>query len=195
MGRERGPDFYDKKSERALEPRAIEMYKDLYRCAANFLSRAPKHNMVLDLGCGVGRLARILYKEGFKDYVGVDFSTGMITKAKEQVPKFKFIIANMLSSEVNDLCKGCRTFVLLEVLEHITKDIEVLRMIPQGSLVVISLPSYSAKGHVRYFKSSKKVKLRYESVLDFDKGESKLVLNKKGSKIFVFSAYKKLESN
>ena len=196
MGKkEKGPSYYDKKSEGALEPLAMKMYGKLYRCAADFLSQVPKHNMILDLGCGVGRLARVLYEEGFKNYVGVDFSTGMITKAREQVPKFKFIVANILSDEMNDLYKDCRTFVLLEVLEHIEKDIEVLRMIPQGSLVVISLPSYSAGGHVRYFASPKKVKVRYESILSFDIEKSKVVRNKKGNKIFVFSTYKKPEGN
>jgi len=191
MGKEMGSNFYNEKAKKNSNELAWKTYKDLYHCIVEFLSQVPKNSLVLDLGCGRGCIAYLLYKKGFKNYVGIDFSSEILLRAKEQVPKFKFVVADIKNTETYEPYKECRVFIVSEVLEHIIGDIQVLEKLPQDSLVVFSVPSYSAEAHVRYFRSSKEVKLRYNSVLDFNKGESKVVLSGKGHKIFVFSATRK----
>lgn len=47
----------------------------------------PKHGMVLDYGCGVGR-----YANDFTNYVGVDMTEGLLNIAKENNPRKLFFL-------------------------------------------------------------------------------------------------------
>jgi SAM-dependent methyltransferase len=42
---------------------------------------------ILDYGCGYGRVAALLYKQGYRELVGVDASDGMIEKARRLHPQ------------------------------------------------------------------------------------------------------------
>lgn len=59
-------------------------------------------------------------------------------------------------------------FTALELLEHVTADVDLLERIPSGRKVVFSVPSYMSAGHVRKFKSVDAVCSRYERCLAFD---------------------------
>lgn len=48
----------------------------------------------LDLGCGNGRFSQYLEKT---DYVGVDFSEGMISEAKKRFPEKSFLVGDALN--------------------------------------------------------------------------------------------------
>ena len=51
---------------------------------------------VLDLGCGNGRLLKVLQESGKKfDYLGIDFADNLITEAKKQWPDFNFQVGEM----------------------------------------------------------------------------------------------------
>ena len=51
---------------------------------------------VLDLGCGNGRLIKVLDKAGLKyDYLGIDFSEGLIDEAKKNFPDKNFMVLDM----------------------------------------------------------------------------------------------------
>lgn len=53
---------------------------------------------VLDLGCGNGRLLKVLQESNKKfDYLGVDFADNLIAEAKKQFPDFSFQVADMES--------------------------------------------------------------------------------------------------
>ncbi|SHJ96972.1 Methyltransferase domain-containing protein [Clostridium cavendishii DSM 21758] len=45
-----------------------------------------KQDMILDVGCGYGRTLNELYFKGFKNLFGIDFSSKMIARGKEQFP-------------------------------------------------------------------------------------------------------------
>jgi SAM-dependent methyltransferase len=45
---------------------------------------------ILDFGCGYGRVAALLYEEGYRDVVGMDASGGMIEKARGLWPQLSF---------------------------------------------------------------------------------------------------------
>ena len=53
---------------------------------------------VLDLGCGNGRLLKVLQESGKKfDYLGLDFAENLIAEARKQFPDFSFQTADMES--------------------------------------------------------------------------------------------------
>lgn len=56
---------------------------------------------VLDLGCGNGRLIKVLKKYKIK-YFGLDISEKLIEIAKKQYPKYKFEVGDILSLPYSD---------------------------------------------------------------------------------------------
>jgi ubiquinone/menaquinone biosynthesis C-methylase UbiE len=49
-----------------------------------------------DLGCGPGQTTQFLYRQGLKDIVGIDISSGMIEAARKYSPKIKFETGDLL---------------------------------------------------------------------------------------------------
>ena len=45
-----------------------------------------KESRILDVGCGYGRTLDELYQNGYRNLIGIDFSSGMITRGKRQFP-------------------------------------------------------------------------------------------------------------
>lgn len=60
-----------------------------------FTSLLPKGARILDAGCGAGvPIAKFLVKHGFS-VTGIDFSTGMLKLARQQVPEAEFLEGDM----------------------------------------------------------------------------------------------------
>lgn len=66
-----------------------------WRDFERFLPYYDEKSRVLDLGCGNGRLLKFLEKHGYKSYLGVDQSEGLLAFAKKNHPKDKFLLADM----------------------------------------------------------------------------------------------------
>lgn len=129
----------------------------LYRAAAALI---PAHMSLADLGCGTGRFAKLLNRP---DYIGIDFSVAAINEATRYADGFgTFIVGDLRDIPLPD----AGTFVLLEVLEHLEEDIALLRRIPVGALVVLSVPSYESEAHLRQFEAPGSALDRYEDVLE-----------------------------
>lgn len=63
-------------------------------------------DMLLDVGCGVGRVTNALYKMGY-NVVGIDYSKSMIRKAKEKNPEINFYTQDILNTSFeNELFNG-----------------------------------------------------------------------------------------
>ncbi|MBO5094331.1 MAG: class I SAM-dependent methyltransferase [Lachnospiraceae bacterium] len=45
-----------------------------------------RDNRILDIGCGYGRTLDELYHNGYRNLIGLDFSSGMIERGKQQFP-------------------------------------------------------------------------------------------------------------
>ncbi len=54
--------------------------------AAEFSEFVKKEDRILDVGCGYGRTLDELYRCGYRDLTGIDFSEGMIARGKRQFP-------------------------------------------------------------------------------------------------------------
>ena len=89
--------------------------------------------------------------------------------AKKHVPQCaeKFILKDLTNKVTWKLYKDKDVFISTEVLEHITEDKLVLKSIPSGKLVIISVPNFGHHNHVRFFTSKEDIINRYGPMLDF----------------------------
>jgi len=174
MGREGKSEEYTGK--KYLNPKRLKKYLPLYKSAVEYLPAADECETIIDLGCGVGNLAKVLFKKGYTKYMGIDFAPTMLEKAKEQVPEVTFILGDLRSKEIYEVFKQYKIFIILETLEHIEKDLDVIKNIPCGSLVIFSVPSFDHKFHVRHFKNIDEIVERFSPFLDFK--ESKKIKEK-----------------
>ncbi len=61
-----------------------------------FIPYLPEGGKVLDLGCGNGRLLKVLQSANKKfEYLGVDFSFNLLEQARQQFPEYTFQKADM----------------------------------------------------------------------------------------------------
>ncbi len=70
---------------------------------------------VLDIGCGNGRLLKILHKN--INYFGIDFSENLIKIAKQKYPQFNFLVADALNLPFKD--NFFDKVISIAVLHHI----------------------------------------------------------------------------
>ncbi len=150
--------FYDHLFER---PWPTATYVPIYNWIA-----ARVVEPVLDVGCGDGSLAHILYSaRNVRRYLGIDFSEVALRKARERVP-LEFQVGDARELDSVTMAKY-KTLVFSEVLEHIAQDTEICARIPAGSVILGSLPRADGWGHVRFFPSSSMVNARYGNLLEF----------------------------
>lgn len=193
--KEKGPEFYTGNEYDKLKTSPkMERYIHLYKEAVDLLPKPKLCSTIVDMGCGVGLFTDVLLEHEYTNYLGIDFSKMMLNKARERHPKMTFILGNITEKIIYKVYSNHRIFMLLEVLEHIEKDIDALKGIPSGSLIIFSVPDYDAKSHVRFFSNAKEVISRYHSVLDFSYRNCKqrtIVCGIKQSRIFLFKCWKK----
>jgi len=173
-------------SEKLWTGRVINKYKGMRQRVVDFLPE-DKTLSIIDMGCGAGNMAARLYDEGYKNYIGIDYNEDNLKVAKKRVPQCadKFILKDLTDEATWKLYKDKDIFISTEVLEHITNDKLVLKSIPSGKLVIISVPNFGHHNHVRFFTSKEAIINRYGSILDFI---SKIELIRK---TYVFKAIKK----
>ncbi len=144
---------------------------NVWSIAMNWLSKENMNDIsVLDIGCGVGQVAHMLFDLGLpkENYIGFDFSQEAINQAKARVLEWsdRFYVDNVYTT---NLYKKNITHVLIfEVLEHINDDLFVLNSIPQGTQIFGSVPNIDSEGHVRIFLNEQEVKNRYQNHLEFE---------------------------
>ncbi|GAF81549.1 unnamed protein product, partial [marine sediment metagenome] len=56
------------------------------------LKTSKKTDKILDQGCGIGQYASSIYKLGFKNVIGMDFSKKLIDTAKQNAKKLDYKI-------------------------------------------------------------------------------------------------------
>jgi len=189
MGKEKGPEFYTGKGY--LKEGAFEHNMAIYEEAIKLLPSLSKYNKIIELGCGIGYFALLVKK--YK-YIGIDFSVEVIKKARYINQTKVFIVENLLSKTLyKELYTNDCIYVCLEVLEHIDNDIDVIKSIPSGSPIIISVPNRDYDSHVRYYKNQRVIIERYQEFIDFHKCKWTIIETnpKKGAKVFMFRARRK----
>lgn len=120
---------------------------------------------ILEIGCGVGQFANMLFDCGFSNYTGFDYAVEAIARAKANNPEHadRFFAENAFQTRLMEEKYGL--VISFEVLEHIQKDLEVLNRIRPGTKMLVSVPNFDDPYHVRYFPSEKDVRERYGQVM------------------------------
>jgi glycosyltransferase involved in cell wall biosynthesis len=119
-----------------------DRYTNIYRMVGQMV----ESKTMLDVGCGQGKLSDYI-----EHYDGLDMV---------QNP---YKVADIYSHEY----VGYEVYVMLEVLEHLTRDKTVLGKVPSGKEVIFSVPSFDDPAHVRMF-TERIVRWRYKDLIKFD---------------------------
>ena len=121
---------------------------------------------VLDVGCGPGQFASMLFDNGILKYKGFDFSCEAVSLAQAVSPKMKH--AFYCDDAFNSVAyKGdVDVAIILEVLEHVHDGLGLLSNIAAGTKVIMSVPNFDSCSHVRSFKSIDEAKNRYRRAVD-----------------------------
>lgn len=122
-----------------------------------------KSSKILEVGCGPGQFAAMLYEYGFNNYLGFDFSQVAIDLARKASRQ---IFYHGDARHPDNFHVEYDTIICLETLEH-ADDLAILKNIKQGATVIFSVPDFDDPAHVRYFTDIKQVRARYESEIDF----------------------------
>lgn len=159
-----GPEFYetvleDRRNSQWL-PLARNPYRTLWIRTALLV---PRHRSVVELGCGTGRLGPLL-ATGARTYLGLDFAPRLIEEARRYAPRLTFEVSDLRTEPIPD----AQVYVANEVLEHLAQDLALLRRLPKGATVVLSVPSFDSASHVRFFPARGEAQRRYGSALAID---------------------------
>jgi len=162
-GVEQPPEFYDatfNESKHWKQHYTKSHYYPLWTVIADRI-RHLNIRSILDIGCGPGQIACLVRDLGVEKYVGLDFSPARITRARSVCPEYKFIATDIFECDILEK-SNYDCVLIMEFLEHIEKDIELIRKIPAGTQIIATVPNFPAAGHVRHFHSIEDVKSRYE---------------------------------
>jgi SAM-dependent methyltransferase len=94
-----GIEVYDKFYADIYDYLVFNNLKDDYEIGWIINNTQPtSHSKILDIGCGTGHHVASLGSKGF-DVLGIDISSSMVAKAKEQFPDYKFDVVNALNKD------------------------------------------------------------------------------------------------
>jgi SAM-dependent methyltransferase len=109
---------------------------------AELIAHLPTAASILDLGCGAGiPVARDLVERGFK-VTGVDASGGQIERARRNVPKAEFVLADMASvqfdPETFDAISAFYSITHVPKSEHVALIRQIARWLRPGGRFLAS---------------------------------------------------------
>lgn len=150
-------------------------YYPSWKRAMSYLYLLDREAKILEIGCGVGQFANMLFDAGFTQYQGLDFSSEAIKQAKTTNAAFanQFTVGDAFQTSLLD--GDYDLVILFEILEHLNEDLKLVSRIRPGRKVMLSVPNFMDPYHVRCFANVQDVCNRYESLLNiFDTFEMPL---------------------
>ena len=166
MGTEMKVEGYDAAYKRGkyLEHYTKSRWFERFEATAKHINIDDK---ILEIGCGTGQLANLLFDEQKRNYKGYDFSPVAINVCKSlDLNPMTFYIANAYDESA--YYPDYDTVIICEVLEHLD-DFAILENIKQGTKMVISLPYRSpADNHLFVIRDEQQVIDRYKGIIDIE---------------------------
>jgi SAM-dependent methyltransferase len=171
MGIEHESDYYDAAYKKKRSPyRWKPENAPWVKLWSTILNEIGPDERIADFGCASGQFAYIALKTGKRFVAGVDFSRIRIVKSRMNNPGHgdKFITADLRDPETFEGL-DYDVAVFCEVLEHIGSDLGVLKNVPAGKRIIMTVPSFDSEAHVRHFKSMSEAVDRYSPLIDIEK--------------------------
>jgi SAM-dependent methyltransferase len=165
LANEVGPEWYDESFESHdhwRRPYTKSPWYYIWTVLTDRIIAGGPPPKILDIGCGSGQMAEMLFDHGVQEYVGLDFSPKRIEWAKKTVPGFRFEVADAYSTDLFQRAEY-DTVVCTEFLEHVDGDLTVIDRIPPGKRFLGTVPDFGGGSHVRFFASAAAVEERYSS--------------------------------
>ena len=165
-GVEQPPEYYDHafhKSDDWKLHYTRSRYYPLWTVVADRVRRAGARRVV-DIGCGPGQVACLLRDTGVPQYTGLDFSPARVQQARTVCPEFEFVAVDVFASDLLESAEYDMVLTM-EFLEHVDRDLDVLRRIRPGTPVLATVPNFPGTAHVRHFTTAAEVAERYGQVL------------------------------
>src|SRR5438876_3524475 len=137
---QQGPDFYDQMHAKIDISETRTRYDRLFRKVVDNL-RARGSGSILEVGCGSGSLAKIIIDGQHGTYRGFDFSSEAIRNAGARTgyPEL-FSVADAL--DARSYAREYDTIICTEVLEHLDRDLDVIRLWRHGAWCVCAVPNF-----------------------------------------------------
>ena len=150
-------------------PYQRSLYYPLFAAVHRHLRRM-NYPAVLEVGCGPGGFAHLMWDQGARNYVGFDFSSVAVEKARSIVPGQKFFVGDAMKPETY---AGIvyEAVVCTEVLEHIPDDRGAIAQWRTGATCICSVPNFDADVHVRHFRTEREVTDRYSDLIAIESVE------------------------
>ena len=164
MGTEMKEEGYNAAYHRA---KYLAYYKDTrwYPRFKLTAARINKDERILEIGCGTGQLANLLFDQDKTNYIGYDFSEVGIKQCHNLgLYPMIFKIGNAYDPE---LYKDYDVLLCCETLEHV-KDLDVLENVEKGKKIVLSLPDFPAPNHLFHITSEEQLKQHYNGIIAFN---------------------------
>jgi len=121
---------------------------------------------VLEVGCGTGGFAHLLFDQGGRvRYRGFDFSGVAVDRSRARTRRSDLFFVGD-ARRPDSYAGEFDSIVCTEVLEHINCDLEVIENWRPGIFCVCSVPNFDADNHVRFFCSKGEVQQRYGTLID-----------------------------
>ncbi len=164
--RQLGPDFYDSVHAEINQSVARTRYDGLFRkVVANIRNHGSRS--ILEVGCGSGFLAKMILQEYDGIYRGFDFSAEAIRNAGCRTGRPElFFVGDALDGR--SYAGDYDTIVCTEVLEHVDRDLDIIRLWRDATWCVCSVPNFDYTGHVRFFNTADEVAIRYGGLIDVE---------------------------
>lgn len=168
------PAYYDATmtgdGEPAMLPLEESPWRPIYAEAARWI---PSSAPVVDMGCGTGRfLAQLAQTSHHAELAGVDFSPAAVAEARNYLRsifedeldfyhRVRLTVADLRDWRPDPHASEATVYTCLEVLEHLTDDLDLIARVPAGARFVFSVPSYLSASHLRAFGALRDVFERY----------------------------------
>jgi len=119
----------------------------------------------VDIGCGPGHFGHMMFDNGFKNFIGIDFSTIAINIAKELVPSYSWVEGDL--RQMNFDTYTDYDFVSIKSFEHLDNDIEIIKRLPKNN-ITFSVPNYWSPNHYRVYPDENFILDYYKDVMKID---------------------------
>lgn len=141
-------------------------YYSCWQQAMRYLYLQDRDISILEVGCGAGQFANMLFDNGFHNYQGLDYAKEGIKLCKSNNPQYadRFFVADAFQTPI--LEEKHDLVIMFEILEHIQEDIRLLSRLPHNTKVLLSVPNFMDPLHVRCFTSEESVQQHYGAVIE-----------------------------